>query len=200
MTTTAPEAGTPDAPDAPDTTDALDEPGAVRWFLWGLVAIVVVGLVIRVVYIMTARQGFFDDFKVGGDPFKLGDAYLYQRGAVLLAEGKGFVNPYQYDLFGIRQEDASHVPLFMLWLWIPAVLGFTGAQAAALWSAVLGGGTIILVGFAGREMAGPRVGLIAAVFAAVYPNVFSHDGFLQSETMAIFTVTLTVWLAYRYWH
>lgn len=187
----------PDAPDAPPEADASTEH---RWFVWGLVAIVIVGLVIRVVYIMTARQDFFDNFKVGGDPFKLGDAYLYQRGAVLLADGKGFINPYQYDILHIRQEDASHVPLFMLWLWIPAVLGFTGAQAAALWSAVLGGGTIIIVALAGREMVGPRVGLIAAAFAAVYPNVFSHDGFLQSETMAIFTVTLAVWMAYRYWH
>ena len=179
-----------------------EAPAAARRnrFAWGLAAIVLVGFAIRVVYILTARRDFFDDFKVGGDPFRLGDAYLYQRGARLLAEGKGFINPYQYDLLGVRQEDASHVPLFMLWLWIPSVLGITSAMAHALWSAVLGAGTIALVGLAGREMVGPRVGLIAAGFAAVYPNVFSHDGFLQSETMAILTVTLTVWMAYRYWH
>lgn len=175
-------------------------PSRADRFAWGLAAIVVVGFAIRVVYILTSRQDFFADFKVGGDPFKLGDAYLYQRGAQLLADGKGFINPYQYDLLNIRQEDASHVPLFMLWLWIPAVLGFGSAQTAALWSAVLGAGTIVLVGLTGREMVGARVGLIAAACAAVYPNVFSHDGFLQSETMAIFTVTLTVWAAYRYWN
>ena len=57
-----------------------------------------------------------------------------------------------------------------------------------------------MVGYAGREMIGRRVGLIAALLAAIYPNVFSHDGFLQSESMAIFTMTFTVWMAYRYWH
>lgn len=177
-----------------DTTTGRD-----RFVLW-LALIVVVGFAIRIVYILTARQDFFADFKVGGDPFALGDAYLYQRGAQLLVDGHGFVNPYQWDIFGLRQEDASHVPLFTLWLSVPAALGITSAQSAAIWSAVLGAGTLVVVGLAGREMVGPRVGLVAAALAAVYPNVFSHDGFLQSETMAIFTVTLTVWTAYRFWH
>jgi hypothetical protein len=163
-----------------------------------LAAIVAVGFVIRVVYILVERRDFLDEFVVGADPFRVGDAYLYQRGAELLADGKGFINPYQYDIFHITQEDASHVPLFMLWLWVPSVLGITSATAHALWSAVLGAGTIAIVGLAGREMVGPRVGLIAAAFTAVYPNVFSHDGFLQSETMAIFTTTLAVWMAYRF--
>lgn len=162
-----------------------------------LLGIVALGLAVRLVYIFTTRQDFFADF-VTRDPFKLGDAYLYQRGAVLLAEGKGFVNPYQYDLLKITQQDASHPPLFMLWLWLPALVGITSATAHAVWSALLGAGTIALVGVTGRRVAGPRVGLIAALLAAVYPNVFSHDAFLQSETMAIFTVTLTVWAAYRF--
>jgi hypothetical protein len=65
---------------------------------------------------------------------------------------------------------------------------------------VLGAGSIAVVGLTGREMFSARAGLIAAALAAIYPNVFSHDGTLQSETMAIFTVTLTVWMAYRFWH
>lgn len=170
-----------------------------RFALW-LGLIVLAAFVIRVVYILTLRQDFFSTFRIGGDPFDMGDSYLYQRGAQLLVDGHGFVNPYQWDLFHLRQEDASHVPLFMLWLTVPHLLGIHGAEAAALWSAVLGAGTIVLVGLAGREIVGPRVGLVAAALAAVYPNVFSHDGFLQSETMAIFTVTLAVWLGYRYWH
>jgi hypothetical protein len=172
----------------------------VSSFAWILATIVVAGFVVRVVYILVERRDFLDEFVVGADPFRVGDAYLYQRGAELLANGKGFINPYQYDLFHITQEDASHVPLFMLWLWVPSVLGITSATAHAVWSAVLGAGTIAIVGLAGREMVGPRVGLLAAAFTAVYPNVFSHDGFLQSETMAIFTTTLAVWMAYRFVH
>jgi hypothetical protein len=191
VTTSSAEIASPD----------LESPRATRrytTFGWLLAAIVAVGFVIRVVYILTERRDFLDAFVVGADPFRVGDAYLYQRGAELLADGKGFINPYQYDLFNITQEDASHVPLFMLWLWVPSVLGITSATAHALWSAVLGAGTIAVVGLAGREMVGPRVGLLAAALSAVYPNVFAHDGFLQSETMAIFTTTFTVWMGYRF--
>lgn len=176
------------------TSDALRN----RRFTWILWAIVLGGLILRVVYILTARQSFLDAFPAH-EPSVLGDAYLYQRGAVLLAEGKGFINPYQF-VNHITQEDASHPPLFMLWLWLPSVVGLKTATAHALWSTVLGAGTIAMVGYAGREMIGRRVGLIAAFLAAIYPNVFSHDGFLQSESMAIATTTFTVWMAYRYWH
>ena len=166
-------------------------------FAWILGAIVLGGFVLRVVYILTARHDFIDAF-ARGNLYELGDAYLYQKGAVLLVEGKGFISPYLYDQ-GVTQQDASHPPLFMLWLAIPSALGLKTALAHALWSAVLGAGTIAVVGLAGREIFSKRAGLIAAVLAAIYPNVFSHDGFLQSETMAIFTVTLTVWMAYRFW-
>jgi Dolichyl-phosphate-mannose-protein mannosyltransferase len=178
--------------------EAPARPGPAHQFAWILGAIVLAAFVLRVVYILTARQDFIDAF-TRGDLYELGDAYLYQKGAVLLVEGKGFISPYLYDQ-GIRQQDASHPPLFTLWLAIPSLLGLKTALEHALWSAVLGAGTIVVVGLAGREMFSKRAGLIAAVLAAIYPNVFSHDGFLQSETMAIFTVTLTVWLAYRFWH
>ena len=182
----------------------IDQPAAAkashpRRFGWILGTIVLLAFILRVVYILTARQDFIDAFP-SRNIYELGDAYLYQRGAVLLVQGKGFINPYQYDIRGITQQDAAHPPLFLLWLAIPSALGLTTALQHALWSAVLGAGTIVVVGLAGREMFSARAGIIAAVLAAIYPNVFSHDGALQSETMAIFTVTLTVWMAYRFWH
>ena len=177
---------------------AAASPARAHRFAWILGAIVLGGFILRIVYILTARQDFIDAFP-RGNLYELGDAYLYQRGAVLLVEGKGFISPYLYDK-GISQQDASHPPLFMLWLAIPSLLGLKTPLAHAIWAAVLGAGTIAVVGLAGREMFSKRAGLIAAALAAIYPNVFSHDGFLQSETMAIFTVTLTVWMAYRFWH
>jgi dolichyl-phosphate-mannose-protein mannosyltransferase len=178
--------------------EAPARPVRAHQFAWILGAIVLGAFILRVIYILTARQDFIDAFP-RGNLYELGDAYLYQKGAVLLVEGKGFISPYLYDK-GVSQQDASHPPLFMLWLAIPSLVGLKTALEHALWSAVLGAGTIAVVGLAGREMFSKRAGLIAALLAAIYPNVFSHDGFLQSETMAIFTVTLTVWMAYRFWH
>jgi len=179
--------------------EAPTRPGRAHQFAWILGAIVLAAFILRVVYILTARQDFIDAFP-RRNLYELGDAYLYQRGAVLFVHGKGFVNPYLYDLRHISQQDAAHPPLYLLWLSIPSALGLTTALEHALWSAVLGAGTIAVVGLAGREMFSARAGLVAAALAAIYPNVFSHDGALQSETMAIFTVTLTVWMAYRFWH
>jgi len=56
----------------------------------------------------------------------------------------------------------------------------------------------VLVGLTAREVAGPRAGLIAAGLAAFYPNLWIFDGFILSETMAMFMAILSVFLAYRY--
>jgi 4-amino-4-deoxy-L-arabinose transferase-like glycosyltransferase len=41
--------------------------------------------------------------------------------------------------------------------------------------------------------------MIAAGVAAVYPNLWVHDGMLLSETMAAFTIALVLWTSYRFW-
>ena len=70
--------------------------GRAHQFAWILGAIVLGAFILRVVYILTARQDFIDAFP-RGNLYELGDAYLYQKGAVLLVEGKGFISPYLYD-------------------------------------------------------------------------------------------------------
>ena len=68
-----------------------------------------------------------------------------------------------------------------------------------LWSCVLGAGSVVFCGLVGRRVAGPRCGLVAAAVAAIYPNMWLRDGALLSETMSIFMVSVTLWLAYRFW-
>ena len=45
----------------------------------------------------------------------------------------------------------------------------------------------VVISAAGREMAGRRVGLIAAVLVAIYPQIWRYDGMVLSETMVIVT-------------
>src|SRR3954452_9959976 len=94
---------------------------------------------------------------------------------------------------------AEPPPLYLLWLSILSFAHVVSPLADMVWSAVLGTGTVVLMGLLGREIAGDKGGLCAALLAALYPNVWSLDGFLMSETMALFTVTLSLWCAYRYW-
>lgn len=165
-----------------------DERERARFRRW-LVAITAVGLAIRVAYVLLARR----DIVVGGD------AIYYHFGANLLADGHGFIVPLEYAR-GLTLQAADHPPLYLLWLAFPSVFGLDTPVWHMLWSCLIGAATVAVVGLAGREIVGPRVGLLAAALAAVYPNIWSHDGFLQSESMAILASAVAILLAYRYWH
>ncbi len=158
-----------------------------------LLFIMFVAFVIRFTYAWFERRPQFAEVGV------IGDANFYYRGAQLLADGKGFISTFSYDIFDRVIQDASHPPLYILWLSIPSVLGFTTTTAHQLWTLPLGIATIGVVGYCGKEMIGPRVGLIAAGLAAIYPNVWSHDAILPSETLANSTTTHPVWMGNRYW-
>jgi hypothetical protein len=129
------------------------------------------------------------------------DSYFYSQGANLLAQGHGFIQPHVFAGGSVEQA-ADHPPLYLLWLSIASLVNpgqSTSEVTHMLWSCVLGTGTVVLCGRLGRRVAGPRAGLVAAVVAAVYPNLWVHDGMLLAETMSIFTVTLVLWSAYRFW-
>jgi 4-amino-4-deoxy-L-arabinose transferase-like glycosyltransferase len=152
-----------------------------------LFAAAVLGLAVRVAYILIWRH----DATVGGD------AFFYHFGSRLLVEGHGFIEPTP-AINGIVEQSASHPPLYLLYLVVPSSVGLDGPVPHMLWSSLLGVGSVVLIGLTAREVAGPRAGLVAAGVAAVYPNLWIFDGFIVSETMAIFTAVLAVYLAYRY--
>jgi len=158
-----------------------------RWFPPALALVVVGALVLRVVYVFVSRRNF-----VPG-----GDAFFYHAGANLLADGKGFISPF-YAKVGVHRAAAEHPPLYIVFLAIPSVLGMKSVLTHLLWSCLLGTGTVWLVGLLGRAVGGARVGIVAAVIAALYPNLWAPDGMLQAETLSMFVVAATLLLAYRY--
>ncbi len=155
----------------------MERPESTRWFWWALGAVVIGGLTIRLVYVFVSRQHY--DFG--------GDAYFYHAGANVLADGKGFTSPfYPHRVV----QAAEHPPLYVMFLAIPSALGFQSVLAHLVWSSILGAGTIVLVGLIGRQVVGPRVGVVAAVLAAVYPNVWVPDTSLMAETLAMSATAL----------
>jgi 4-amino-4-deoxy-L-arabinose transferase-like glycosyltransferase len=150
-----------------------------------------VGLAIRLVYIIHFRA----PLKLGGDPL------FYNYGANLLVDGKGFIAPFQYFISHEtrRVQAAEHPPLYILYLASESLFGLRTAPEHMVWSSFLGTASIVVTGLLGRKVAGPRAGLIAAFFAAAYPNIWVYDGQLLSETLAIFLITLTLLFAYRAW-
>ena len=160
-----------------------------RWFAWSLAAITAGGLALRIAYVLIERQ----------DLEFTGDAFFYHEGANLLADGRGFISPVELEFFDGRvAEAADHPPAYLVYLAIPSFVGLDTELAHLSWSCLAGAATVALTGLLGRAVAGPRVGVIAAVLAAVYPNVWAHDGALLSETLALATTTAALLLAYRY--
>ena len=159
-----------------------------RWFRPALALVVVAALAVRVAYVLISRRNF--------DPH--GDAFFYHGAANLLADGKGFISPY-FVQSGLHRAAAEHPPGYIVFLAIPSLLGMKSVLTHLLWSCLLGSGTVWLVGLLGRAVGGVRVGIVAAVIAAVYPNMWAPDGMLQAETLSMFAATATLLLAYRYW-
>lgn len=155
-----------------------------RWWLW-LALVCGVGLAVRVAHALLV-----DDAAL-----LQGDAYQYHEGAKLLADGEGFVSADPYGPGG--EQTAQHPPLYTVALAVPSLLGLRSTVAHQLWSCGLGTASVAVVGLAGRRLAGPAVGLIAAGLLAVYPNAWIFDGLLAAETLSLLTAGLTVLAAYR---
>jgi 4-amino-4-deoxy-L-arabinose transferase-like glycosyltransferase len=134
------------------------------------------------------------DTKPGGDPF------FYFHGAQLLVEGKGFIDPFNYLWFHHQTvQSAPYAPGFMLSLTIPMIFGLKAWGTARIWSCVISAAAVVVAGLAGREIAGRRVGVIAAFLVAVYPNMWMSNEFVGAETIEPLVVAAVILFTYRFW-
>jgi hypothetical protein len=153
----------------------------------GIVA--AVGLTLRLVYLFAASTVIVST-----------DGEYYRVGANLLAQGHGFVDvlPYSLSLGRVWLPGAEHPPAFLVVLSIPSLLGLDTKLPLQIIATLIGTGTIPLMACAGRRLAGPRAGLIAAVIAALYPGFWLYEAQLLPETLAIFAVALVILLALQF--
>jgi hypothetical protein len=137
-----------------------------------------------------------------------GDQIAYARVAGSLADGRGFRDPFTVDR---TLPNADHPPLTSI-LVSPAYLLFDRTAdadtAARLVMALVGSGTVFVVGLAARRVAANveidpdspvarRVGWTAAGLATVLPGLWIHDGVIMSEGPGALTVALVIWAAVR---
>jgi 4-amino-4-deoxy-L-arabinose transferase-like glycosyltransferase len=153
--------------------------GFYRW----LALITVAGLAWKLLFIALWRW----DVRIWGD------AFFYHESGKLVADGKGFVNP-----FAQSEQAADHPPLYIVFLAGLSALGIRGGNSHIVATAIVGSSAVVFAGLAGREIAGRRTGLIAAGLFTVYAAIWSWDGMLLSETFAILFVTALVWAVYRF--
>jgi 4-amino-4-deoxy-L-arabinose transferase-like glycosyltransferase len=149
-----------------------------------VLGIAVVGLIVRVAYVVFVKRhdGLIADEKY----------YYYQ--SRWLAEGYGFVVAP-----GSHVPSALHPPLPSILLAPSAWIGWGDAVLSErLFLAFVGAVTVFVVGYLGREVAGNRVGYVAAGLAAIIPGIWINDGIIMSEPFSVLCVALLLLLTFRY--
>jgi Dolichyl-phosphate-mannose-protein mannosyltransferase len=159
---------------------------APRWFVPGLVALSVVAAVGWVVYAVAAD--------IERLPFN--DAANFHQLADGLADGAGYVRPYERAVLETSVETAEYPPLFPAVLSVASRFGLDTFAAHQGVAAAVAACCVPLVGLLGRRAAGEAVGLVAAGAAAVHPMLFQTGAALMSEALylplvvAVLLVTL----------
>jgi 4-amino-4-deoxy-L-arabinose transferase-like glycosyltransferase len=123
-------------------------------------------------------------------PLFLNDSLYYSAQAQQLADGRWF-----REIF-VDQPGAEHGPLTSMVLatvsWVSQPLPWQ-----RLMTVLLGIGTIAVIGLLARRVGGPRVGVIAALIAAAYPNLWMNDGLVMSESLSMLLVASLLLVAHR---
>jgi len=160
-----------------------------RPFKVGVALAAGLGAAIRLVTLQTVAARNPDGF---GDP-----AYYHEQ-AKMLVGGQGFGEPFRWTRLHLLVPSASHPPLYTIWLAIPSALGFDSWTDHKLMTCLAGVLTVVVIALVGREVAGDRAGIIAAVVAAAYPNFWMIDGILMPEGLFTLAIAGCLWLAYRW--
>ena len=146
----------------------------------GLVAIVAVGFLARLVWVVMV------DSPNPGGQIAMGDQYSYDYDGREIAEGRGYVSfttglPTAYYPVG-------YPAILAVLFWFVAHTPFPDDYllAAQLLNVVVSTATIVFAYVIARRMFGPLAGLIASGVLAVFPNLVFQVGSLQLETMFAF--------------
>jgi 4-amino-4-deoxy-L-arabinose transferase-like glycosyltransferase len=126
-----------------------------------------------------------------------GDSQFFHGEAKLVADGKGYIEPFLEAAYGIRVPTAAHPPLYPTVLAGLSLVGGDGLLAQRALGAFFGGATIVLVALIARRVGGVRVALTAAAVAALYPPLVAADGAPMSESLYGLLVAACLLVALR---
>lgn len=173
-------------------------PRPSRRYLVAVLLVAIVAFALRLAYAWFARDGVCGtEVLTNGCA---GDSWVYHNSANLLADGKGFISPADWVYRDQVYPSADHPPLFFVVLSLFSFVGLDSWFAHQIVVVLIGTITVFVTGIAIREVFGNWVGIIAAAFVALNPNVWINDGNVLSETPAILCMVLVMWAGYRLWY
>jgi len=158
-----------------------------RAFLIALAAIAIGAFAVRIVFVLVVDPKLPDP----------GDATAYHLLANNLADGRGYIRPFDFRILHVSRPTAEYPPLFPALLSVPSFFGAKSVDAQRAFLCLVGAGTVALIGLLGRRVAGTMVGLVAAAIAAVYPMLFLSEAVLFAESLFVLLVAAVLLLAYR---
>lgn len=158
-------------------------PGRRVGLLLGLVVVLALG--IRIQLLRTTAP-------VIAPPPAVSDAAAYRLLGQGLAEGEGYVRPFDRQRQGRIVPTAEYPPGYPAVLAAAELVGLDGERGQRAILALVGSLTVGLVGLVGRRLGGDAVGLLAAVVAAVHPSLWSTDTSPLAEPLAAFAGTAAV--------
>lgn len=143
---------------------------------------VLLGLLVLVGFVVR-----FDALRNTAPPVpELGDARAYSLLARNLADGEGYVRPYE-ALDGYRLPTAEYPPALPVLLAAADLAGVEGTEGQRVLLCGVGALTVGLVGLLGRRLGGSDgAGYLAALIAAVHPGLWNADVSLMAEPVASF--------------
>ena len=156
---------------------------------WPALALVLVAAaVVRLGYVLTLENTLNVTFEA--------DPITYDQLARNLLAGQPYVGASFYFPAGTENPTALWDPLYPLFLaGIYALVGHD-FLAVRLVQVVLGVASCGMLYLLGRSIFGPRIGLLGAGFAAIYPFFIYYTGQLLTETLFIFLILSLLTLAH----
>src|SRR5216683_1126718 len=144
------------------------------------IGIFCLALLVRVIYNNTVARNYYP----------LHDSLFYQTiGLNLIKEHCFCLHPY-----------ISTVYRAPLWPFIMAGLSLIfgpGDYFARLFLGCIGSGTCVLVYLFARDLFSQRIGIIAGIAAAIYPELYIYDGWLYTESLYIFLLFAICFVLFR---
>jgi hypothetical protein len=119
------------------------------------------------------------------EPNTINDNLFYHLSANLLADGKGFANPFTFFLNGTIEPTAAHPPGFTIYLSIWSFFGLDTVTWHRLASGLVSASVVLPVGLLLRRYFTTRTAVIAMLAVALYPPLWMNDALILSESMYI---------------
>ena len=158
-----------------------------RWRA-GLVGVAGVALATRVVYAIAAAPNLLPISDAGG----------YRLLGQHLAEGRGYIRPYDLALADVVRPTAEFPPGFPALLGVLHAIGLESVQAQRLGLAVLGALAVVGVVLLARRWFSERGALVIGLVAAVHPALFSPESALLAESLFLWAVVAVLLAVVRF--